>query len=314
MLHLNPRGWTSKQDSIVKLVHDLKPDYINVNETQLQGKNEIHLKAYTTFSKNRTDKIGGGICSAVASNLRQSAVCVGEGGEGDEWLAVRLDHVSPCITVLNCYGEQEGRTGREEVLARWGRLLKELEAIRARGDHCILVGDLNKLVGDDHLGIPGNNPEVTAGGQMVRDLVESGNWVLINSMEEVVQGILLGRGSFIKDPLLYFGGRFLFKLKLLAGVGEKAASFNIALSRSTSRHLPNHPRSVPPFQLPSAPPMNGPPAWNHPNVWFQHPLHVRVFLCFQPDLQFPSLLAVHMDHLLSAPSFQLPSAPPMKGP
>ena len=74
------------------------------------------------------------------------------------------------------------------MLARWGRLLKELEAIRARGDHCLLVGDLNKLVGDGSLGIPGNNPEVTAGGQMVRDLVESGNWVLINSMEEVVQG------------------------------------------------------------------------------------------------------------------------------
>ena len=186
MLHLNPRGWTSKQDSIVKLVNELKPDYINVNETQLQGKNEINLKAYNTFSKNRTDRIGGGICSAVASNLRQNAVCVGEGGEGDEWLAVRLDHVSPCITILNCYGEQEGRAGKEEVLARWGRLLKELEAIRARGDHCLLVGDLNKLVGDGRLGIPGNNPEVTAGGQMVRDLVESGNWVLINSMEEVV--------------------------------------------------------------------------------------------------------------------------------
>ena len=60
--------------------------------------------------------------------------------------------------------------------------------------------------------------------------------------------------------------------------------------------------------------MNGPPAWNHPNFWLQHPLHVLVFFCFQPDLQFPTLLAVHMDHLLSGPSFQLPSAPPMKGP
>ena len=130
----------------------------------------------------------------------------------------------------------------------------------------------------------------------------------------LTQPILLGRGSFIKDPLLYFGGRFLFKLKLLAGVGEKAASFDIALSRSTSRHLPDHPRSVPPFQLLSAPPMNGPSAWNHPNCWLQHPLHVLVFMCFQPDLQLSTLLAVHTDHLLSGPSFQSPSAPPTKGP
>ena len=163
---------------------DLQPEYINVNETQIQGRNEINIKAYTTLSKNRTDRIGGGICSAITNSLRQNAVCVGEGGEGDEWLAVRLDHFSPCLTILNCYGEQEGNTGKEEVLARWGRLLKELEAIRGRGDHCLLVGYLNKLVGDGRLGIVGNNLEVTSGSQMVLDLVESGNWVLINSMEE----------------------------------------------------------------------------------------------------------------------------------
>ena len=40
ILHLNPRGWTSKQDSILNLVNDLKPDCINVNEVQLQGKND----------------------------------------------------------------------------------------------------------------------------------------------------------------------------------------------------------------------------------------------------------------------------------
>ena len=93
-----------------------------------------------------------------------------------------------------------------------------------------------------------------------------------------------------------------------------AASFEIAQSRSTSRHLPDHPRSFPPFQLLSAPPMKGPPAWNHPNFRLQHPLQVLVLFCFQPDLQFPTLLVVHIDHLLSGPSFQLPAAPPMKGP
>ena len=112
---------------------------------------------------------------SIGNNIKEHAVCVGEGEGEDEWLAVRLDHVTPAITIMNGYGEQEGRSGKEEVIARWGRLLNELEMIRLRGDHCLLVGDLNKRVCNDHLGVPGNTPEVTPGGQLVRDLIESGN-------------------------------------------------------------------------------------------------------------------------------------------
>ena len=77
----------------------------------------------------------------------------------------------------------------EEVEAKWWRLVKELEAIRARGEHCVLTGDLNKLVGDDALGVPGNSPEVSPGGRLLRGLLATGNWLLVNGMgEEVVQG------------------------------------------------------------------------------------------------------------------------------
>ena len=47
---------------------------------------------------------------------------------------------------------------------------------------------MNKQVGNDHLGVPGNHPEVSPGGQLVRDLVESREWVLINAMEQKVEG------------------------------------------------------------------------------------------------------------------------------
>ena len=45
------------------------------------------------------------------------------------------------MNMQNMNGEQEARSGKEEVLARWGRLLKELGAITARGYHCLLLGD-----------------------------------------------------------------------------------------------------------------------------------------------------------------------------
>ena len=86
-------------------------------------------------------------------------------------------------------GTPASMTKVEEVEAKWVRLVRDLEAIRARGEHCVLTGDLNKLVGDDALGVPGNSAEVSAGGRLLRGLLATGNWFLVNGMgEEVVEG------------------------------------------------------------------------------------------------------------------------------
>ena len=89
LLHSNPRGWLSKKTAILDVIKTTSPDYVNLNETQLRGDNKVSIKDYTCYSKNRKDVAGGGICSAVSSRLQQHTVCVGEGGEGDEWLMVR---------------------------------------------------------------------------------------------------------------------------------------------------------------------------------------------------------------------------------
>ena len=185
---MNPRGWTSKRAAILQLIDSEKPDYVNINETQLRGNNKVVIRGYKCFSKNREDRAGGGICSAVVGSLKEQAVRVAEGGVEDEWQAVRLDHINPAITIFNVYGEQEGRTSKEEVMARWSRLLKDLEEARARGDHVLVAGDLNKQVGNDRLGVAGNHPEVSAGGHLIRDLLDSGDWALVNNLEEKVEG------------------------------------------------------------------------------------------------------------------------------
>ena len=154
---------------MIDLLGNVQPDYVNINETQLRGENKVHIKGYNCFSKNRKEMAGGGICSAVVNRMKDHTVRIMEGGDDDEWQAIRLNHVSPAITIVNIYGEQEGRTNKEEVRAKWGRLLKELEEVRSRGDHCLLVGDMNKHVGNDHLGIPGNHPDVSHGGRWSAD-------------------------------------------------------------------------------------------------------------------------------------------------
>ena len=85
---------------------------------------------------------------------------VGQGEDDDEFLITRIDSFSPAVNVINCYGEQR-KTRVEEVEKKWSRLLKNMEEIRAKKEFCILGGDLNKLVGCDELGVPGNHPEVS---------------------------------------------------------------------------------------------------------------------------------------------------------
>ena len=120
LLHLNPRGWVSKRAAILDVIDLVKPDYVNINETQLRAGNKVNINGYTCFSKNRKEKAGGGICSAVVNKLRDHTIRVGEGQDDDEWQELRLSHTKPAVSIFNVYGEQEGRSSREEVYARWG--------------------------------------------------------------------------------------------------------------------------------------------------------------------------------------------------
>ena len=49
----------------------------------------------------------------------------------------------------------------------------------------MVVGDTNRLVGDI---IPGNDPKVSFGGQMIRSLIDSDKYVLINGSSKVTGG------------------------------------------------------------------------------------------------------------------------------
>ena len=158
------------------------------NETLVYGKNKVEHDSYISFTKNRKVGTGGGISTLVREEIKDYVVGAGEGQGEDEYLVTRLECYSPPLSVVNCYGEQD-KVGPEEQLARWGRLRKELETIRARGELCLLAGDMNKHVGCDDLGVPGNKPEVDRGGHMVRALLATGDWLLVNAMgEEVVEG------------------------------------------------------------------------------------------------------------------------------
>ena len=162
---------------------------VTLNETLLRGKMKIALEpSYISWSKNRTGQAGGGVATDVARAYMNNTGGAGESVKEDEYLITRVAMFRPALNVVNCYGEQR-KISKSEVEDKWKRLCQDLETIRARNEFCVLCGDLNKLVGNGELGVPENNEEVSLGGKLLRGLLASKNWFLVNGMgKEVVSG------------------------------------------------------------------------------------------------------------------------------
>ena len=172
----------------MKVIKKVQPSCVTLNETLLTGRAKVSLPPYTSWTKNRTDKGGGGIATAVSQRFKDCSVSAGEGEGDDEFLVTRVDCYRPALNIINCYGEQR-KSRKEEVEKKWKRLRDVLEGVRARNELCLLLGDLNKLVGNGKLGVTGNSPEISLGGKLLHELLATGNWYLVNGMgQEIVKG------------------------------------------------------------------------------------------------------------------------------
>ena len=110
----NLRGFKGKKKSLEKILETVRPSMLLLNETQMVGRMKMSLKNYTSWVRNRSDRSGGGIATAVQQNYQDSALGVCEGEDDDEFLVTRIDAFSPALCVINSYGEQR-RTRKEEV-------------------------------------------------------------------------------------------------------------------------------------------------------------------------------------------------------
>ena len=52
------------------------------------------------------------------------------------------------INIINCYGEIESRFSKKDIEERWQRLLEKITRIESSNESLILIGDLNKWVGN----------------------------------------------------------------------------------------------------------------------------------------------------------------------
>ena len=174
----NCRGYKSKKESIEKYVI-----VINLEETMLRNKTKINHREYFTFGLNRPDGAGGGgIATMVENSLKKHATKVAENNENDEYMIVRLEHVKPALNIVHIYGRIESRTGSEKVLEGWKQILQELSRIQAKKEAILILGDLNRAVGDGLHGVNGNRKQVSFGGSLVRELISSGEFFFLNNL------------------------------------------------------------------------------------------------------------------------------------
>ena len=117
----NCRGYTSKQESVVKyVIKKLQPDVINIEEPLLKNTSRIIIEKYLSFCQNRPEgKRGGGVATLVASSVKSNATKVAQNNQYDEYMVVRLDYVKPALNIVHMYGQVENRVGPENVLEGW---------------------------------------------------------------------------------------------------------------------------------------------------------------------------------------------------
>ena len=97
-------------------------------------------------------------------------------------MVLRLEHVKPALNIINVYGRLESRTGVEKVSEGWAEILKELKQIESREEAILIIGNLNRAIGGGHEGINGNKLEISYGGKLIRDLISSGDFFLLNNL------------------------------------------------------------------------------------------------------------------------------------
>ena len=139
-----------------------------------------------TFHLNRSKKSGGGIASLVHEKDKDTVIKVAEGTDDQEYIVTRHGKYNPPINVMNVYNEVESHISKDRIVEKWQNIMNEVHRIEARGEPLIMVGDFNAHISDL---VPNNKTDkMSVRGKLVKEFLESKDYVLVNAMKERVIG------------------------------------------------------------------------------------------------------------------------------
>ena len=185
LYHINIRNLDARLASMESILAVNAFSVVTINETHFHAGRKVILSGYTSYSRNRVDKASGGITTSVLESDSPNCLRVEEGINQNEFLVTRHSQFETPINIINIYGQQECRLSKEEIDAHWNEVMVAVAKAEARKESILIVGDLNRAVGKI---VPGNTAKESYGGKLLKNFVESNDYVLLNATDKVVNG------------------------------------------------------------------------------------------------------------------------------
>ena len=171
----NANGIKNKLDSLQNNVAFLRPSVITIQETKLLSRGTIKLPGYQIYEKPRSEKLGGGLLTAIDENL--DSVVTSE--ENDvEILTVQISIGNLQIRVVNAYGPQEDDE-LHNIQNFWLNIEQEISSAIDRNCMIIVQLDANAKVGNNI-----TKQSTSRNGMILLDLLKRQNMHLANSLDQ----------------------------------------------------------------------------------------------------------------------------------
>ena len=172
----------------MSIINGVNPNLVTINELGYKKDKRLSIPGFLCYNRNRPLQNMGGVATAIRNDEKMFAIKVDEGLDKDEFILTRHSQFNPPINVLNVYGEIESRSNTREIEERWGRLLKIISRIELCNESLILIGDMNKAIGNGQYGVKGNTSKVSFGGKLIHNLLSGGKYQLVNNSTKCVGG------------------------------------------------------------------------------------------------------------------------------
>ena len=131
----------------------------------------------------------GGVATGVRNDEAGFVLKTAEGiTDENEFIITHHAQFLVPINIINIYGNQEGRTSNDDIKDNWNVILENVSNIERANEEVVLIGDMNKLVGNGEYGIKDNNPKVSFGGTLIHDLLKTEKYIILNSSEKCIGG------------------------------------------------------------------------------------------------------------------------------
>ena len=76
---------------------------------------------------------------------------------------------------------------KDEIEKSWLGLMEDIKDVEERNEDLVIIGDLNRAVGSDNWGVQANKDKVSPGGELIRNLLKTERYIMINNLD-LVQG------------------------------------------------------------------------------------------------------------------------------